>query len=87
MVTQLTLILPTLLAAPYLRPGQLAALQTATVAATAAAAVAAALSPGIGVEELIPRWALDIATSPPPPQRQASRCWSPAKPPDPRSSP
>lgn len=61
MVTQLTLILPTLLAAPYLRPGQLAALQTATVTATAAAAVTAALSPGIGVEELTPRWALDIA--------------------------
>ena len=60
-VAQLTLILPTLLAAPYLRPMQLAALQTATVAATGVAALAGVLSPGIGVEELAPRWALDVA--------------------------
>lgn len=60
-VAQLTLVLPTLLAAPYLRPVQLAAMQTTTVAATGVAGLADALSPGIGVQELVPHWALDIA--------------------------
>jgi len=61
-VLPLILLLPSLLAVPYMNRVWLAALNAATIVVTGVVAALGRLSPGVGIEAMTPGWVLDALT-------------------------